>query len=254
MGCQSPLAVLVAEENPINQKIILRMLERLGHKRELAPSALDTLSALRRQDYQVAILDAHLFNQAELNLVQQLTQQLQKDSRPWLIIMSSNPNLDQQRLEPLAVDDFLQKPLKFHTLQQALVRVLQGSSITSSSPSTQSLDVLDQQTIQSLQDILEDNFSTVWQDLIEQYLQSAEQLVDQVHTALDQGDAAQLRKVAHTLKSSSAALGAKTFSQICLKIEEASRSGQIQVVYSLLSVFDVEYDKVKAALKQELRE
>jgi HPt (histidine-containing phosphotransfer) domain-containing protein/CheY-like chemotaxis protein len=248
MGLHSPLTVLIAEDNTINQKIILRMLEQLGYQKELTSNAKATLSALDQQPYQVVLFETYLFNPDELAQLQQRKQQSSSTDSLWLIAMRSNPQIDRDLLNQVSVDAFLDKPLKFTALQQTLETFEPFSLLVNPQPT----EILDQPTLQALRDVMGEDFPKVWRDLIKEYLKDAQQLVEQIETARKQEDAIGLQRAAHTLKSSSAAIGAKHFSQICLEIEKIGHSGQTQAAKPLYLAFDAEYSQVKAVLKQEL--
>jgi HPt (histidine-containing phosphotransfer) domain-containing protein len=88
-------------------------------------------------------------------------------------------------------------------------------------------------------------------EMIDCYLEDAPKLLDAIAKAVERGEAKQLRQVAHTLKSSSATLGATTLANLCHNIEAMSRMGNTEYGVDKLLQLEAEYERVKAALQLE---
>jgi HPt (histidine-containing phosphotransfer) domain-containing protein len=94
-----------------------------------------------------------------------------------------------------------------------------------------------------------ENAEIVLAEMINCYLEDAPKLLSAIATAVTQGDAKQLQQASHTLKSSSATLGAITLSNLCQKIEVMSRIGNTDYGIDKLPQLEAEYERVKAALQ-----
>ncbi len=95
------------------------------------------------------------------------------------------------------------------------------------------------------------NASAFLAQLIDIYLEETPLLLQAISTALTQQDAAAMQKAAHTLKSSSASLGAMTLSKLCEQIESMGHSGTTAGVGEIVAQIESEYERVKAALQIE---
>jgi HPt (histidine-containing phosphotransfer) domain-containing protein len=96
-----------------------------------------------------------------------------------------------------------------------------------------------------------ENADLVLAEMIDCYLEDAPKLISAIAQAVAQGDATQLRHASHTLKSSSATLGAMTLSHLCKKLEVMSRAGNTEYAEDNLPQLEAEYKRVKAALQLE---
>jgi two-component system sensor histidine kinase/response regulator len=103
---------------------------------------------------------------------------------------------------------------------------------------------IDQEVIEELREIMEEAFS----ELIDAYLRESPSLVGHIRMAIEQCNAEELRRAAHSLKSSSANLGAKTLSRLAEELETLGRSGSTEGGDRLLVQAEKEYQRVEAEL------
>ena len=92
------------------------------------------------------------------------------------------------------------------------------------------------------------NGTELLNQLIDTYLQESPRFIDAIEQAVTQADAAALDISAHSLKSSSAALGAIRFSQLCKDLEAMGREGQIDGSAALVEQLKAEYARVETAM------
>jgi len=119
-----PGRLLLAEDNPINQKVSLHQLRSLGCRADLAADGAEVLAALRRQPYDVVLLDLHMPVMDGLEAARQICREYpDAATRPWLIALTANtmPG-DREQCLAAGMDDYLAKPLRVHELAAALAR------------------------------------------------------------------------------------------------------------------------------------
>jgi CheY-like chemotaxis protein len=121
MGERLPLRILVAEDNVINQKLALRLLERMGYRADVAANGLEALDALRRQTYDVVLMDVQMPEMDGLKATRVICQILPRQRRPRIIAMTANA-MQEDREECLAagMDDYLSKPIRVEEMIRAL--------------------------------------------------------------------------------------------------------------------------------------
>jgi CheY-like chemotaxis protein len=114
------LRILLAEDNLINQKVAVRLLERMGYRPDLASNGIEALEAVHRQTYDVILMDVQM---PEMDGIEAARRIVQAEKHPRLIALTANV-LESDRVECMAagMDDFLEKPLDLVHLERALSR------------------------------------------------------------------------------------------------------------------------------------
>ncbi|MFP5271542.1 response regulator [Coleofasciculus sp.] len=236
-----PLKILLAEDNVVNQKVAVNMLKRLGYRADIVANGLEVLQALRRQPYNVVLMDVQMPEMDGLTATQQICQEFSVFLRPRIIAMTANAMQgDREACLAAGMDDYMSKPIHVDVLKQALS---QCQPPTTEQPTEQ--PVIDPDVMENLQEMAGDELSEV----INCYLQEAPELLDSIHDALKQGDADLLYHTAHSLKSSSQALGVQNLAQLCQQLEALGRAGTIGEAEQLVSLAITEYQRVKQALE-----
>lgn len=120
---QLPLQILVAEDNIVNQKVVLKLLQRLGYEADVVQNGEEVLQALTRQRYDVILMDVQMPEMDGLTATRQIRQRYPDHQRPYIIaVTASAMQGDQEECLQAGMDDYLSKPLRPETLYQALSR------------------------------------------------------------------------------------------------------------------------------------
>ncbi|MEJ2616774.1 MAG: response regulator, partial [Ignavibacteriaceae bacterium] len=122
IGEHYPLKILLAEDNKVNQKVALRFLEKIGYRADVAFNGLEVLDALRRQFYDVILMDVQM---PELD-GEQATIEIRKsflpNQQPRIVAMTANAlKSDREKYITSGMDDYIVKPFKIEELVRALV-------------------------------------------------------------------------------------------------------------------------------------
>ena len=116
------LRILMAEDNAVNQKVALRMLERLGHRADVTANGLEVLHALRLAHYDVVLMDLHMPEMDGLRTTQAIRRQFGAEG-PYVIAMTADTSPDaREACFRTGMDDFLSKPIRYLDLKAALKR------------------------------------------------------------------------------------------------------------------------------------
>ena len=187
---QLPLRILLAEDNRVNQQVGLLMLEQLGYRADAVPNGLEVMQSLRRQPYDVVLMDVQMPEIDGLTATRQICQEWSPGQRPQIIAMTAYATNGywEQCLEA-GMDDYISKPIEIEKLVQALSqcqRREQGSKAEHSCPSAPlplsppallPLSPLDAKTLQSLRKMAGARANEVLAQIINNYLEEAPQLL-----------------------------------------------------------------------------
>jgi signal transduction histidine kinase/CheY-like chemotaxis protein len=123
MGERHPLRILLAEDNAINQKLALRLLERMGYRADLAGNGLEVLEALYRQAYDVILMDVQMPEMDGLEATRFIVQEWPRHQRPRIIAMTANAmKEDREICLAVGMDDYVSKPVRVEELVDALIK------------------------------------------------------------------------------------------------------------------------------------
>jgi CheY-like chemotaxis protein len=119
---QHPLRILLAEDNVVNQKLALRLLEQMGYRADLASNGIEAVESLERQSYDVILMDVQMPELDGLEatrIIRKLTRTLQ----PHIIAMTANAmEGDREMCIAAGMNDYISKPIHIHELVNALMR------------------------------------------------------------------------------------------------------------------------------------
>jgi CheY-like chemotaxis protein len=129
------LRVLLAEDNAVNQKLALRLLERMGLRADVAGDGHEVLDALSRQRYDVVLMDIQMPELDGVEATRRIRQRSGEDG-PWIIAMTANVMQgDREAYLAAGMDDYVSKPIRPGELADALAKVPTARRASSNQPS-----------------------------------------------------------------------------------------------------------------------
>jgi signal transduction histidine kinase/DNA-binding response OmpR family regulator/HPt (histidine-containing phosphotransfer) domain-containing protein len=224
------LRILLAEDHPVNQRLALLLLAKLGQRADVVSDGVEVVEAVRRRDYDVVLMDVQMPELDGLAATRKIRESL--GGRPHIIAVTANALAgDREACLAAGMDDYLTKPLKKAELAAALRRC---------APT-----VLDPAAITNLRELVGDDpaaFSGVVQD----FLTETPALVDALHAAADAGDRVEAHRAAHTLKGLGAMFGATDLADLCQQAESPDGAADLA---SLTATIATEHNRVTRALQ-----
>jgi PAS domain S-box-containing protein len=245
LGTAGPsLRILLAEDNVVNQKVALRLLQRLGYSADVAASGLEAIEALERRPYDVVLMDVQMPELDGLDATRRICERW-PDTRPRIIAMTANalPE-DREACFAAGMDDYVAKPIRPDVLAEALKRVrpLAADPTALSSAVRQ----VDRVALESLREVGGDDFLA---EVIDTFLADLPTLLATLQHALEEGNAAEVRRAAHTLKSNGATLGASDFAEACRVLEQQAKDGRLEDAAGLVERIEEERSSLERALE-----
>ncbi|MFL6351119.1 MAG: response regulator [Bryobacteraceae bacterium] len=118
---RAPLRILLAEDNLINQKLAVKMLERIGYCPDIAGNGLEVLAALRRQPYDLVLMDVQMPEMDGVEATRRIRQEWPGDSGPRIVAITANAfKSDREQCLAAGMDGYVTKPIQFRELQALL--------------------------------------------------------------------------------------------------------------------------------------
>ncbi|HEY9875291.1 MAG TPA: response regulator [Candidatus Obscuribacterales bacterium] len=123
LGERLPLRILVAEDNLVNQKLLLQVLKRLGYSADIANNGLEVIELLHRQPYDVILMDVQMPEMDGIEATRRICLEWGSEKRPRIIAVTANTvNGHREMCLEAGMDDYLSKPLRKEELCQALAK------------------------------------------------------------------------------------------------------------------------------------
>ena len=122
MAERHPLRILLAEDNVVNQKLAMRLLQQMGYRADLASNGIEAVECVTRQTYDVVLMDVQMPEMDGLEASRRITSKWEANERPRIIAMTANA-MQGDREECLAagMDDYVTKPIRVDALVAALL-------------------------------------------------------------------------------------------------------------------------------------
>jgi PAS domain S-box-containing protein len=243
---RSALRILLAEDNAMNQKVALRLLERLGYRADVANNGLEAIDALERKPYDVVLMDVQMPELDGLDATRRICERWPDETRPHIIAMTANalPE-DREACFAAGMSDYVAKPIRAEELVAALKRARPLSTNGDGSSDTVEHIDLDDDALKNLRELGGDDFLA---EVIDAFLADAPGLLATLRQSLDDVSSEELRRAAHTLKSNGATLGAHGFADLCRTLEQRAKTGELEGAEKLVEEIEAEYRPLEAAL------
>ncbi|HEU4370566.1 MAG TPA: response regulator [Methylomirabilota bacterium] len=265
MARRHPLRILLAEDNVVNQKLALRLLEQMGYRADLAANGLEAVMAIERQPYDLVLMDVQMPEMDGFEAAREITRRWAVGTRPRIVAMTANAlQGDRELCLAAGMDDYLSKPIRVEELVTALersaargpapirpadpARKTDQNRAAADRPSTQ---VLDHAAFERLRAAMGAGALT---ELLSTFVEDAQELVATMRRALGGKDTDSFRRAAHSLKSNAASFGAMTLSNLAKDLEALARSGRLDGAASRVERLAGECERVVLALREVERE
>jgi CheY-like chemotaxis protein len=240
-GSTSPLRILLAEDNAVNQKVALRLLDRLGYRADVVWNGREAIEAIERSHYDVVLMDVQMPELDGLDATRRICERWPREQRPRIVAMTANamPE-DREACRAAGMDDYVAKPIRPEALAEALGR---ARPVATARP--EAAAGLEASALESLRELGGDAFVA---EVIDTFLTDAPALLETLRRALADGNAEELRRAAHTLKSNGATLGAEGFAERCRTLEQCAKNGGLSEAPGLVERVEQGLEELRQAL------
>ncbi len=232
-----PLELLLADDNPINQKVGQSVLHKLGYRADMASNGVEVLRAVGLKKYDIVFLDMQMPEMDGLETARQICRTVSAESRPCIIAMTGNAFAgDREKCLAAGMSDYISKPVRIADLQTAIEkwgttragaqRVEYRGKYTTNPG--QGAEVLNISVLNELKDLPPEEGIGMLDEVLRLFLDSAPRRIDQIRESMR--DSARLAFNAHALKSMSLHLGATKLVALAQKLEECGTARKMDDV------------------------
>jgi CheY-like chemotaxis protein len=227
--------VLVAEDNIVNQKVAVQQLSKLGYEADVAANGIEAVEALKREPYDLVLMDCQMPEMDGFQATAVIRKMEEGQRRTPILAMTANAlQGDRERCLAAGMDGYIPKPVRLEKLAEALAHW--------DTP-------LDASTIRYLRELEDAQNPDFLAKLTQAYIKDLPARLEEIRSALTAGDATALRVAAHTLKGSSANIGALRLQKAARMMEDLGKSGDTAGGAELMTEIESEAEAVKAALQ-----
>jgi CheY-like chemotaxis protein/HPt (histidine-containing phosphotransfer) domain-containing protein len=244
--------ILVAEDDLVNQKVILRQIELLGYAAEVAENGIEALRMWRGGHFALLLTDLHMPDMDGYTLAATIRReegerQVAGESRMPILALTANALRGEAiRAQVAGMDEYLTKPLQFHLLKAAIRKWLPGDRVATQPGALEESGALptvpppefDATVLRGLVG----GDSEAVREVLAEFRASVERLLPELSSLDGTKDLRRLAGLAHQLKASARSVGAAALGDRCAELENACRIGGTAVIVQRLS-------EVEAALR-----
>jgi len=251
-----PLRILLAEDNAINQKVALRLLERLGYGADVVGDGRQALARLEHAAYDVILMDVQMPEMDGLEASRAICARWAASERPRIIAMTAEAMQgDRDKCLAAGMDDYIAKPVTLDRLAPALAKCRPLAAATAVAPPVEKQRIaagtaLDRDVLDHIREDL--GGTAALREVIRSFLDQTPSVLLALRDAAARADVPSIRRAAHMIKGTSSILGARELSEQCAEIERVGQTGCIADARSRVIAIEASYRTIEAALKAEI--
>lgn len=262
---QNRRRLLLAEDNPVNQEVALGILQIEGYQVHVAKNGSEAVEVFSKSAFDLVLMDCHMPEMDGFEATRKIREMEKQGNLKRIPIVALTANAMQQDREEClnaGMDDHLSKPYSRLQMRETLDRWLPAEGAEDTAVAKRGehaeaaavrkvVSILDRTAVDGLRALETSDNPDLLTRIIDAYLDDTPKLIEKMKQALHADDMFEVAKAAHTLKSSSANVGASELSDRCKQLEASARRGSVGMVRELLSDVGSAYTSVESALMAE---
>ena len=252
---QKRLRLLVADDNHINQKVAVSLLERLGHRADVVNNGQEALDAFIMVPYDAVFMDLQMPQMDGYEASRRIRSQAEKTGRRTLIVAVTAHARTEDKKKCLAAgfDDYISKPIDPKELRVVIERILtSGSSEATTAAVSEAAVAREVLDFSEALSQVEGN-KALLDEIVHMYQEQEPKLRDKIHRALANSNYQELADAAHTLASSAGQVGAARAQAAAKNLEHLGRQGELSGLLDALSALEAELERADHAISDQAR-
>jgi signal transduction histidine kinase/HPt (histidine-containing phosphotransfer) domain-containing protein len=274
LAARLPLRILLAEDNAINQKLAVRIFQKMGYHADVAGNGLEALAALRRQPYDVVFMDVQMPEMDGIQATEAIVAEWPGEDRPIIVAMTAAATeADRSACLAAGMSDFVSKPVRLMEFQAVLARwgqtvhdrgprlafaaaagmaaedragLADGQSMAADAAGDE--PPIDMEALAEIRELQEDGGPDVLAESINMFITASPPKMMALKQAAAAGNHDAVVWNAHSLKGTAGIYGAHRLLRLCTAVEQRGRARQSDGAVALTEQASAELDRVCAAL------
>lgn len=242
----SELNILLVEDNPMNQKIIAKMLQLHNNRCDLATDGCEAIEAILKKDYDIVFMDCQMPNMDGYESTLTIRKMESNDQHTPIIAMTANAMAgDREKCLDAGMDDYLSKPIDYDKMFDLISFYTQnhGSSIPSQNKLTQDMECFMAKTGLSLSDTRE---------IFGEFIVCTPDLLNKLADCIDTFDSVLLGQTAHQLKGTSSNLRIDDIYLNAVQLENAAVTKDWVTCRWVLEKIQIQFEEIKEHWRQSI--
>ena len=250
----SPVRILVVEDNATNQQVALAILRTLGHQADAVGNGAEALERLRRADYSIVLMDCEMPGMDGYETARRIRQSSSEMCNPDIPIIAVTAHAmagDREKCIAAGMNDYIPKPIEPRQLAEVLPKWARPAAQHERVPLAQKSSRLTQEVFR--EEALVSRLSgdeALARTIMAGFLSDAPRQLRMLSQLIEQGDVGGVSMQAHTLKGAAATVSAPGLQELALQIQQAATDGNMSRAAELLASMEQEFGRLKATLSQ----
>jgi signal transduction histidine kinase/DNA-binding response OmpR family regulator/HPt (histidine-containing phosphotransfer) domain-containing protein len=246
--------ILVAEDSPINQRVALGQLAKLGYRADAVGNGLEALEALRQIPYAAVLMDCRMPEMDGYEATRELRRREGTDRyTPIIALTASAMQIDRDRCRDAGMDDFVTKPVQLGVLEAALRRWVPQASAPAQAEAVERPPPAVPQAAVDSPDILDETVLASFPaefvtEIAALFYQSSPGRIMAIRQAVESAMPERLALIAHPFKGEAAMLGAREVEALCAQLEALGRAGTLTGAAELVAALETAYARATRRL------
>lgn len=228
-----PIKILVAEDNLVNQRLVIGVLEKQGHEVHIASNGLEAVKMFQSATYDVVLMDVQMPEMDGFQATAEIRKlELERGTRTPIIAMTAHAMKgDRERCLESGMDEYVSKPIRIHALNEKFYHFFGLGETEQSTAELPSAGLVDWKAALTAVNDSED----LLRQVIEVFLSDIDRLVEETQQAVDQMAPEQIARAAHTLKGALLFLNAEVPIQHVWSLEQKGKKSELDGIAQLFA-------------------
>ena len=251
--------ILIAEDHEVNQKVTVKMLEKLGYRADVASNGREAVKAFDRNRYDIILMDCSMPEMDGFEAARAI-RATEAGYRTAIIAMTANAlEGDRERCLAAGMDDYIAKPVDRSELAHKLARwsstAIEGAKgLDETAPADDRLTSVDTTRLAELAELSDDDDPQWMMTLISRFLKDTAARLIQLHAAAESDDPGALKDVAHALKGSAWNMGAGPLANHAQRLQLIGQSGTTDGAAEAIEALEQELTVVRMQLEKAAKQ